>query len=149
MLVIWDDKRWLASGKNTWSTITPVDLVEPPVRSGHTATLTSGNLMVVFGGTDGTNYLNDVWVFHLGMICLQLMIFRTQKMDLAPSNCNCIGSSRTGLHGIWKICGSPNLNRVQLWHWITSWSFLGDKMTIIWMICSPMMVYLKVEKSIW
>jgi hypothetical protein len=36
--------------------------VGPSARAGHTATLINGNMLLIFGGGDGSKILNDVWL---------------------------------------------------------------------------------------
>ena len=51
-----------------WGDLTPVNAsLSPPDRSGHAmATNTATHTMLLFGGFDGTNALNDVWELNLG-----------------------------------------------------------------------------------
>ena len=37
----------------------------PSARYGHSATLVGGSKMLIFGGTDGKNYFNDLYVLDL------------------------------------------------------------------------------------
>ena len=37
----------------------------PTARYGHSATLVAGSKMLIFGGCDGTNYFNDLYLLDL------------------------------------------------------------------------------------
>jgi uncharacterized protein YjdB len=51
-----------SGGTPTWTTLTPSNN-GPVARSGHTAGYDSqNNIMIIYGGWDGTNILSDVWV---------------------------------------------------------------------------------------
>lgn len=43
------------------------NLEEPTPRAGHTSTLISKNILLIFGGGDGTKMFNDVWLLNLGI----------------------------------------------------------------------------------
>jgi len=45
------------------------NLEEPTPRAGHTSTLISKNILLIFGGGDGTKMFNDVWLLNLETWC--------------------------------------------------------------------------------
>ena len=48
---------------NEWSPVLPADGVSPPPRDRHVAIVTTAQTILMFGGYDGSNRVNDLWEF--------------------------------------------------------------------------------------
>lgn len=51
---------------NPWNEIHPTSVSTPKTRSFHTATLITPTKIRVFGGTHGSDFLEDAWDYDLG-----------------------------------------------------------------------------------
>lgn len=56
---------WCQIATYTWANV-PAQGAPPSPRYSHTATLVNGNVFV-FGGFDGRQALNDLYIFNIGM----------------------------------------------------------------------------------
>jgi hypothetical protein len=56
-----------AAATKVWTNVIGPSQERPGVRASGSACVVPGNRMLVFGGYDGSEFLQDLWVLHTGM----------------------------------------------------------------------------------